>query len=234
MTSPQNRPPIVSSSPTAPSGGVSRRQVMNMMTAVSVVPAIGIPVGAVALAIDRADWDAALARYHVACKAHDAAIDRHSNAVEAAENDCPHDPLWFDDKYKLRTGMSRDEAAHFIALELVRDEMKKRRELPRRDEAAARAACRALNAEARRLADEFMAYNARIADAERRHHVADFEAEEETAATNWKAAHIELMAIPAPDVPAFLMKLETAIHFGGHRDKLGVLDDARRLLTVAH
>ena len=83
---------------------------MNMMTAVSVVPAIGIPVGAVALAIDRADWDAALARYHVACKAHDAAIDRHSNAVEAAENDCPHDPLWFDDKYKLRTGMSRDEA----------------------------------------------------------------------------------------------------------------------------
>lgn len=213
---------------TSENAGLSRRKAMTMMTAVSAVPALALlPIQpAFGKVADRRAWDAALARFRAVEQATNEAVDRHSSAEVAADRECPRDAKWFEGKYQLGMGMSRDRARSAIGLALTIDQA----QMPVLNPEA----CRKIDAEADRLADEFMAYQERHREADRHHRLPELQEQIEALHDEWCDARDSLMAVPAPDVPALLTKLEVATDFGGYAEQRGVLKDAKRLLGEGH
>ena len=80
------------------------------------------------------------------------------------------------------------------------------------------------------VADEFEAYQARSQEAAKRHNVEELQERIEELQQPWRAASAAIMAIPAPDTGALLVKLDIA--FGSlctdHAES--AMADARRLL----
>ncbi len=152
-------------------------------------------------------WNEAFARFRELMAAFDKALDRHSKAENAAD-DCPREARFFD-TYGLGMGMSRRRVID--ALRWYGDRTGDR-----------------INDQ--EVADEFEAYQARSKDAAKRHNVDERQERIEELQEPWGAARDAIMAIPAPNTGALLVKLDIAFGslFTDHAEI--AMADARRLL----
>lgn len=202
---------------------------MNMMATVAAVPAIAFTGAMPALAIDRHAWDETYVKFRAVEARYDELIDKANAADEAAELDCPRDPIWFEGKYHLSIGMSRERVRNVIASALTYEHAKQLVAMTRQSAGARLEACRAQHAEIDRLADEFMVYQERSRDADRRHKVHELRDESDAYGGDFRDAFDDLMEVAPPDTPAFVAKLELAANFGNDGDHYTIVEDAKRL-----
>ncbi len=153
-------------------------------------------------------WDEAIARFGELNAAFEKALDRHTEAENAAGEERPREDRFFD-TYGLGMGMSRRRVID--ALRWYSDRTGDR-----------------INEH--EVADEFEACQARSKDAAKRHNVDELQERIEELQEPWGAARDAIMVIPAPDTGALLVKLDIA--FGSLRTDHGesAMADARRLL----
>lgn len=151
-------------------------------------------------------WAEAFAQFNKVNAAFDEAINRHAEAEEAAGDEHPREDRFFV-TYGLGMGMSRQR---------VLDTLDWRN--------------RITGKEAEAIADEFMAYQERSREVDRRHGIDELDKRIEELREPWRAAREALMAIPAPDTDGLLVKLEIAFASlcTDHADN--ALADAKRLL----
>lgn len=213
--------------------GVTRRNAMNMMTALAAVPAVGLPAGALALVTtDRSAWDSALARYQHAKSTFDRLWEEASAAEESWDAACPREARYFD-KYNLGIGMNRERAFSELRYQLCqRAGINGLVISPPQRRKECEAKLDAIGKEAERIADEFMTYQQRHADTKRSCRV-----EETTdAAHDYGEQHFfpsreALMRLPAPDQAALLVKMEISTRSLDDEHAESTLADARRLLS---
>lgn len=210
------------------STGISRRQAMNIMTAVAAVPAVGFPSAALPFTpTDRRAWNAAVARYERATEKVERVGNDNMEAHDAAEAACPRNDEYFS-RYNMGRGDSPDRNFRACHMSLVIERTKEGPLTP--DEAKQTAV------DAQRLVDEFEAYSASRDAAfagydqleDRFDRVVDEQAE----------ARKLLIETPAPDNEALLYKIEMLAAYltecaSEDADRLNAVSaDARRLLTV--
>lgn len=165
--------------------------------------------------IDRAQaqanlaWDEAFGRFAEIDAAFDEAIERHTAADEAADVEVPREDRFFDE-YNLGMGMSRERV-----LDALRSYGWRAGEAV--DEPA--------------ILAEFEDYQARVRAANKRHRVEELDAKVDELREPWREAREALMAVPAPDQAALLVKLEVALISGCDDHADSALADARRLLA---
>lgn len=155
-------------------------------------------------------WDEALARFREVDTAFNEALDRHSKAENSADDECPREARFFD-TYRLGMGMSRQR---------VIDELRWYSD---------RTGGRINEHE---LADKFEAYQARSQEAAKRHSVDELDKRIDELKEPWRAAREAIMAIPAPDTAALLVKLDIAFTSLCTDHAEIAMADARRLLAA--
>jgi hypothetical protein len=190
---------------------------MAVATAAAAVPVATKPL---ANASDRGRWDAALAHYRRIDAEYDRICDAADAAGEAVAAAHPREDRFFDE-YDLGMGMSRDRAVHSASYSIFRRELRDR---PLPDAAAARA-------EAQRVADEFMAYQAEHQRLQRLHHLPELEKQVKAYRPRYWGARDALMRVPAPDTDALLVKMEIAAMSLDDEHAESALADAKRLLA---
>lgn len=161
-----------------------------------------------------ADFDSALADYQRAHSEFDRLWALHSAAAEAWFCECPRQDEYFDE-HKLGIGMSRERVIQRLQINAII------KGADPEDPAIAT------------IADAFMAYQNRNADAKDRLGVDRLEDKaSDYGEAEFFPARERLMATPAPDTAALLLKLEIAAVStdGDHIES--VLADARRLLEA--
>ena len=202
--------------------GLSRRSAMQLISSAAAVPALAYatPLTAHATQTDRLEWHNAYARFKAVNAEYDQRIAAEEAAIELVHRDCPREAKFFDE-YKLGIGMKRDDAEWHARYAVVSRKRYGGTTLSKRQADAVRA-------EADRIVDEFMAYQARYEEAEKRHNVDALKRECEDYRDTYNNARDELMAIPAPDTEALLIKMEMMSWSSKYEE--GTLEDARRLL----
>lgn len=219
--------PSVSSQAGGSPAGISRRQAMNMMTAVAAVPALGMPSGALAFSVgDREAWNAAVARYEKL----NAQVERVGKTVtalfDAAEAECPRRAEFFS-RYNMGCGISRERNFSSAHMTLV-VERARGRHLTSEEE-------KQVTADANRIVDEFdtwkSQHDAAFAEYDRRQARFDSLVDEQGAARR------AMLGTPAPDGEAMLYKIEVLAaqlleaDSEDADDLAAIRADARRMLT---
>lgn len=158
--------------------------------------------------IDRNAWNVALAEYRQANAAFDEAIARHEQAEELAGAACPREGIYFDE-YNLGMGTSRERVISALGWYQV-------------------SSGKPINAG--QIADDFMAYQARHEATNKRFGVKALDADANAQKPRYFAAREALMAVPAPDTDALLMKFQIATISLDDEFLESALADANRLL----
>ena len=162
--------------------------------------------------MSRASWDAAFASYSEANRQFDEAIDRHTEAEEAASAVCPREDEYFD-TYRLGIGMNRERVVS--ALQLYNAS---RVEQDRID----------VNS----IAEGFMALQQRHVAANQKFRVNDLDEAVAALSPAFMATRDALMLLPAPDQSALLAKIEIAFRSLDYDHAESALADAKRMLTA--
>lgn len=201
---------------------------MNMMSAVAIVPAIGLPSSALALgSADSGAWLAAVRRYKSVSQRLESVGETTNAAYESAEAACPRRDEFFS-RYNMGCGWSRDRNFRSAYMSLCIERGKGRRDTP--EEA------KQITDDALRLVDEFEVWltehKAAFAEYDRQQELLDSVIDEQAAARN------EVIGMPAPTSDALLFKIELLIDYlteceSEDADRLRAIQaDARRLLIV--
>lgn len=194
---------------------MNRRDVLIGIGVAGVSAATPAAGAAIAKAADRSAWNTALAHYQRAHAEFERLWSMHEAAENACERECPRIASFFD-KDKLGIGMSRERV-----IERLRFNHWATGEAG--DEGALR-----------QRADEFMAYQEHHERVRKLHRVDEWE---EQASAYGKAhyfpARAALMAVPAPDTDALVVKIGIAA--GAYEDDFvkSCHTDAKRLLGRA-
>jgi len=222
----QNNSALESSAPDVPQNaeGISRRSLMNMMTAVAAVPTVALATPAIARApADRTAWDSAYAKYRVVEARHDELGDAWEAAEEAADKFSPDRVDRYFDEFNLGIGMSRHRVMPAIIHAVVRRDYPEGHLLSREESAA-------VVDEAERLTDEFMEYQQKLTDARERFQTEQRWDEMRAHQPEFEAARNALMAVPAPDTDALLTKMKIALESMEEAHAVSSLEDAKRLI----
>lgn len=222
----QNNSAHESSAPDVPQNaeGISRRSLMNMMTAVAAVPTVALATPVIAdPTADRTEWESAYANYRVVEARHNALGDAWEAAQEAADNATPDRVDRYFDEFNLGIGMSRRRVMPAITHAIVRRDYPEGHLLFREESAA-------VVDDAERLTDEFMGYQQKITDARERYQTEQRWDEMRAHQPKFEAARNAFMAVPAPDTDALLTKMEIAAVSLDDDHADSCLADAKRLL----
>ncbi len=148
--------------------------------------------------------------------------------VEIVRRDCGEKnlPLYMDN--------DRKAAVRAIAHACYRRDLGQRGYplYPQREREAFDAKMAEINAEAERIADEFMAYKARSAEAKRLYRCKELAEQRSAYLPRYVEARDALIAVAAPDNGGLLTKLEIAAESLDDEHAESALADARRLLSV--
>lgn len=215
------------------SAGTTRREAL---TALALTAAIGAaPTVALAkdVPVNRSVWDQAFARFQRVKAEYDRLCDAETAADEAAGETVPREARFFDE-YGLYMGDDREAAVRSITAACwTRDFGGRGIPLyPRHEREAYEAKLAEINAEAERVADEFMTFKARAEEAKRRYRCKELAAQRSAYLPRYQEARDALMVVPAPDNGALLTKLEIATESLDNEHAESALADARRLLSV--
>lgn len=187
---------------------MTRRTALGAAMAATVVASA--PVCALALSPERSAWNAALTNFRAVSAAYDAAIERHAAAENAAALLRPSgDKFFMRDGYNLGMGMTRERVVDRLSW-----------------------TCPEADAEA--VADDFMAYQERCGQASLACGEPQADAAVNALLEPYGAAREALMAVPAPDMAALIVKLEIAAHWTDDEFTAAALADARRLVPKAN
>lgn len=216
--------------------GISRRDAMNMMTAVAAVPAVSMVPMAPAMAslkADRTAWDRAVAHLRAAQSEYERIDPLRSAAFEAAEAECPRRAEFFS-RYNLgcyddqEKGREWNFAAAHITVVTERTAALRRALTPEEAKDA--------TAQAKRIVDEFDDWVRRRGRAHARHDCEALEARFNAVVDRHYDAQDALLATEAPDHAAVLAKLEILVSMMDGQDDqkrvVAIRDDARRLPTI--
>ena len=132
----------------------------------------------------RASWDAAFASYSEANRQFDEAIDRHTEAEEAASAVCPREDEYFD-TYRLGIGMSRERVVSNLQFYNARNIEQDR-----------------IDVDA--ITASFMAFQQRHCAANQKFRVNDLDEAVAALSPAFMATRDALMLLPAPDQAALL------------------------------
>lgn len=206
-------------------------------TAAAAVPALAFTPSKVAASTkgsDRTVWGAEYARFKAIDVEYDRRICAEEQASEAVEAECPREDRFFSE-YHLSMGEKRESvvwhARHAIA---AREGWNGLVVFPKAQSTISEQLANAIREQAEQIADEFMAYQAKHDDAQKRHGVKELWAKVEEYRPIWFAARDRFMAVPAPDVEALMIKFEIAGNWVDDDYVASSFDDARRLLSSAH
>jgi hypothetical protein len=131
-------------------------------------------------------------------------------------------------------GMKRDTAVRIAYYKICERERVSGLVLyPADQRAASEEKLRAMNEEADRIADEFMAYQAHHKSEERRLRLDELREQENGYREHFLEARDALMGMPAPDTEALLFKLEVAAISCEDDHIESCLADAKRLIGEA-
>lgn len=193
-----------------------------------------IPSVALAKSINRSAWDKAEAHWRTVdaeytrrCAAHDSAHEAFHDELRRSEGN------WFTGgggglRSAFRYGIDRDEALRCATWELCQAYAVAH---PGRRQTGTE--LKAMNAEADRIADEFMAHQERKEALSRRYLVEELERERKAYYPTFDSARYALMDVPAPDFAAAMVKVEIAFDTTEWRHEQAVLSDLRRLVGDA-
>lgn len=189
--------------------------------------AVVVPVGGSALvrASDRAAWTTAYARFQAVNAEYDRRIAAEEKAGEAVDAACPRIDRYFDE-YNLGFGMSRETAlgnAEYSVAARAAD-------AAGAGDPMTDAQIKALYKECPRVVDEFMAYQERHEEACRLYGLKALQEQVTAYRATYFEARDALMAVPAPDADALLVKMEIASTWLDDPYAESAFDDARRLL----
>lgn len=196
--------------------------------AIGVVPSTAN--AALTATVDRSTWDQELGRYQRIRAEFDRRSAAEEEACEAASRECPRVAHFFD-KYALELGMDRKRAIRSATIAcVIRDSADHLVLYPREKRLEQERQLAAIDAEAEKVADEFVAYQARRERARKTHNCDELATYSNDYRETFFAARDRIMSVPAPDVAALLVKIEEGIGFGDEYDD-AIRDDAHRLLT---
>ena len=157
-------------------------------------------------------FESARTRYEQACAEFDRLWAVAYAAEEAEELECPRVDHYFDE-YKLGIGMSRERVVETLRWYAYRG-------------------ARPVDVDA--TADEFMAYQESHKECHERHRTEELnDAASEYGETHYFPARAALMAAPAPDAEALLLKMEIAATWADEPFVDSCFADVRRLLSEA-
>lgn len=221
----------VSSNVSAAAEGMSRRQAMNMMTAVAAVPALALQTTPAwgKRTVDRRAWDTAVARLRAAEAEYERFGERQTAAHDAAEAACPREDHWFS-RYDLGVYKNLDEG-HERNIRAAQVSLVIERAYGRQlsDEEA-----RQVSADAERIVDDFEAYCARHKEAFREYDI--LQERFDALVDQRERARDAVLAATAPDQQALRLKIEVLATMMREADvedadRIGaVLGDAKHLL----
>lgn len=195
---------------------MNRREVLIGIGVASATAAVPIAGANLAKATDRSAWNAALSRYQRTNAEFERLWSLHDKAEVACERDCPRVDRYFD-AYKLGFGMGRDRVECFLRLYNTGARLNGK---PQLDTAA--------------TADEFMAYQEHHQGIRKLHRVDAWEKEaSDYGQAHYFPARTALMAVPAPDTDALLVKIGIAAEAYDDEFMECCYADAKRLLGRA-
>jgi hypothetical protein len=179
-------------------------------------------------------WDEAQSRFNVVDAEYDRRIAAEEAASEAVHDECPRVDRFFDE-YGLGMSMTRERAIRAITWRCCQREHVSAMILYPPDKRDLNdEKLDAINAEADRVADEFMAFQARHDEAWERHGVDKLAARVAEYRELYFEARDDLMAVPAPDVEAVLTKFQIAATYVDHAYVDSAVADACRFLGAVH
>lgn len=194
---------------------MNRRDVLIGIGVAGVTAATPVAGAAITKAANRNAWNRAFSRYQRTNAEFDRLWSLYEQASEAWERDHPRIDRYFNED-KLGIGMSRERVIDRLRVNhWVKGEAG--------DEEAIRA-----------HADEFMAYQERHEQTKKLHRVDEWE--EQASAygeAHYFPARTALMAVPAPDTEALLVKMGIAAESGDEDFMASCYADARRLFGRA-
>ncbi len=214
------------------SAGTTRREALTALALSAVAETVPAVAAAKSASVDRSAWDAEFARFQRVRAEYDRLCDAEATADEAAGESVPREARFFD-TYGLYMGDDREAAVRSITAACCSRDFGRQRGIPlypKHEREAYEAKLAEINAEAERVADEFMAYNARTKEAERLHRCKEWAEQRKAYLPRYLEAREALMALPAPDNAALLAKLEIAAESLTDDHAESALADARRLL----
>jgi len=148
---------------------------------------------------------------------------------EAVFRDCPRADQFFDE-YDLRLSMDHKHAVRAATVACcIRDRADHLVLYPRKKRLEQEKQLKAMYAEVNRVADEFMVYQAKHEEAWRRHNCEVLS--HDVNAYRQFTARDRLMAVPAPDTAALLVKIDVGTGLGDDYDD-AIRADAHRLITA--
>ncbi len=182
---------------------------------------------------NRSAWDKEFARFQRVKAEYDRLCDAETAADEAAGEAVPREARVFD-AYGLYMGDRREAAVRSITAACCARDFGRQRGIPlypKHEREAYEAKLAEINAEAERVADEFMTFKARAEEAKRRYRCKELAEQRKAYLPRYLEAREALMVLPAPDNAALLTKLEIAAESQTDEHAESALADARRLLT---
>lgn len=210
---------------------MTRRTALSAAVAAATIaaaPASASIIAAPPVSVSSNAWNKALAEYQRAQAEHDRLWAAFNDAEERCGKACPRVDHYFDE-YKLGMGMKRETVLMNLTVELSRQRAKAFALL---DEAGKREACLQIRADCERIADEFMAYQARDRATQERCRIDDLnEVAAEFGERHYFPARERLMETPAPDTAALLVKMGIAAQSGDEDHMERCHADAVRLLA---
>jgi len=189
-------------------GSTTRRAILGAIACAPAAAILAAPLPRSA-SPDQSAWSAALAAYRKADREYDAAWDRYYRIEEAASAVTPDRPNHLFDKLHLSMSMSRHDAEAMIRYHVL--------STGEQIDIAA-------------TVDGFERYQAAVAEVRQRFNLAEESAKAQTLSEPLHAARDALMATPAPDTAALLIKIEITSHCICEEHAVITLADARRLL----
>ncbi len=184
--------------------------------------------------VDRSVWDKEFARFQRVKAEYDRLCDAETAADDAAGEAVPREARFFE-QYGLYMGNDRKAAVRAITHACYRRDLGQRGYplYPQREREAFDAKMAEINAEAERVADEFITFKARTEEAKRRYRCKELAEQRSSYLPRYVEARDALIAVPAPDNAALLTKMEIAAESLDDEHAESALLDARRLLNIA-